>query len=167
MSILTEDMKITKILFATDLSPAAGYAFKYAAAFADALGAEVTVLHVLEKLRPNAELLLSALLDYDDIGELRVATPTSLMGRIRKYISRLCEDEACRMSGCGFDAGRVIIEPGDPVNVILAHLDSKGFDFLVMGTRGHGVVEELLIGGTTHKVLRKTRVPVLVVPERE
>ena len=163
----TGNIKIKKMLFATDLSSVAEHAFKYAALLADALDAEVTVLHVLEKLRPNAELMLSAILDYDNLEELRAAAKPSLMERIRKHISGLCEDAVCRVSGCGFDPDRVIIEPGESVGISLKHIVSKRFDLLVMGSRGHGVVEEFLIGGTTHKVLRKTTVPVLVVPEKE
>ncbi|NOY69314.1 MAG: universal stress protein [Deltaproteobacteria bacterium] len=164
--MMSGTMKITRILFATDLSPVADHAFKYAANFANALGVEVTVLHVLEKLRPNAELMLSALLNYDDPEALRAATQSNLMERVKDHISGLCRDAACSMPGCGFDAGRVIIEPGDPVHIILSHLDSGKFDLLIMGTMGYGVVEEFFIGSTAHKVLRKTRVPVLVVPER-
>lgn len=164
--MMTGNVKIKKILFATDFSPVADHALKYAANLADGLGAEVTVLYAMEKLRPNAELMLSALLEYGDPESLRADTQSSLMKRIRHHISGLCEDTVCRISGCGFDPARVIVEPGDPVDIILKYLVSGCFDLLVMGTRGHGVVEELLIGSTTHKVLRKTSVPVLVVPER-
>jgi nucleotide-binding universal stress UspA family protein len=37
-------------------------------------------------------------------------------------------------------------------------------DLMVLGTRGLGLVEKLLIGSTTDRVVRRARCPVLSVP---
>jgi nucleotide-binding universal stress UspA family protein len=41
---------------------------------------------------------------------------------------------------------------------------SAGFDLLVCGSRGHGPVRTLILGGTSHELVRKASCPVLVVP---
>jgi len=53
---------------------------------------------------------------------------------------------------------------GQPVANILAQAASCKAAYIVIGSHGHGAVFDLLVGSTTHGVLRKARCPVLVVP---
>ena len=50
---------IKNILFATDLSENARYAFTYASAIANRFGAAITILHVLEELSPSGSGIVS------------------------------------------------------------------------------------------------------------
>lgn len=59
-------------------------------------------------------------------------------------------------------AVRAVKEAGLPVEAILRH--ARKADYIVMGSHGHGAVYDLLVGSTTHGVLRKARCPVIVVP---
>lgn len=95
--------KIEKILFATDLSENAEYAFSYAAAMAEAFGARVGVLHVIEKLPPNAELLLVSFLGYRNAHELRQKSQAELIVALKNRIERFCAEvgdhiPTCRLS---------------------------------------------------------------------
>ena len=49
-----------RILYVTDLSENARYAFGYAVSMANCYGAGITILHVLEEPSPNTLLLLGA-----------------------------------------------------------------------------------------------------------
>jgi nucleotide-binding universal stress UspA family protein len=42
--------------------------------------------------------------------------------------------------------------------------ESDGLDLLVCGSRGHGPLRTLMLGGTSHELVRKASCPVLVVP---
>lgn len=53
---------------------------------------------------------------------------------------------------------------GPAVGGILAKAGATKAAYIVMGSHGHGAVFDLLVGSTTHGVLRKARCPVLVVP---
>jgi nucleotide-binding universal stress UspA family protein len=53
---------------------------------------------------------------------------------------------------------------GQPVGAILAKARAARAAYVVMGSHGHGAVFDLLVGSTTHGVLRKASCPVLVVP---
>lgn len=53
---------------------------------------------------------------------------------------------------------------GLPTVVILEQAQRLSADYIVMGSHGHGAIYDLLIGGTTHAILKKARCPVVVVP---
>ena len=53
---------------------------------------------------------------------------------------------------------------GRPVTTILAQAAATQADYLVLGSHGHGVAYDLLVGSTAQGVLRKAPCPVLVVP---
>ena len=51
----------------------------------------------------------------------------------------------------------------NPGNYILKE-SSKGYDLIVMGSRGLGAMEGYVFGGVTSKVVHHSRVPTLIVP---
>lgn len=53
---------------------------------------------------------------------------------------------------------------GQPVGTILAKARALKAAYIVLGSHGHGAMFDLIVGSTTHGVLRKARCPVLVVP---
>lgn len=53
---------------------------------------------------------------------------------------------------------------GHPVSAILAKAATTKAAYIVLGSHGHGAVYDLLVGSTTHGILRRARCPVLVVP---
>lgn len=156
--------KIKQILLATDLSENANLAFNYATSLADAYGASVTVLHVLEKLPPKAELVLVLYLGYRDVHELRQKSRIELLEHIRIHIEKLCKEAADQYPECRFIFQEIIVEPGKASTRILHHVSTGAYDALVIGSRGQGPIQEALLGGTAHKVLQKCPIPVFVVP---
>ncbi|MBA3850121.1 MAG: hypothetical protein C0502_09015 [Opitutus sp.] len=59
---------------------------------------------------------------------------------------------------------RVIQLTGDPVPSILRKAAELKIDLIVMGSHGQSAAYDLLVGSNTHRVLRRTKWPVLVVP---
>jgi nucleotide-binding universal stress UspA family protein len=57
----------------------------------------------------------------------------------------------------------VIIVEGRPAEQIVNLLRSKSIDLVVMGSRGRGRVQQLLVGSTTEQVLASAPCSVLVV----
>jgi nucleotide-binding universal stress UspA family protein len=55
------------------------------------------------------------------------------------------------------------IERGDPAEALLRLAGDGGHDLIVMGSHGHGRVHRALIGSVSEKVLRTSRVPVLLI----
>jgi len=56
------------------------------------------------------------------------------------------------------------VEPGKAADRIGHHSATGAYDALVMGSRGHGLVKEALMGGTSRKVIQDCPIPVFVIP---
>jgi ACR3 family arsenite transporter len=156
--------KIENILFATDLSQNAEHAFGYAVAMAVAHGARVTILFVIEKMAPNAELLLATLLGYGGTDELKRNSEIDLIGRIKEHIRQFCVEAIDQVPSCPAIFREVVVENGEVVERVLHYAGTGTYDVLVMGSRGHGLFKEALMGGTSRKVVLHSPIPVLIVP---
>ncbi len=157
--------RITEILFATDLSENANRAMEYAASLAEAYGARITVLHVIEKVPPNAEMLMTAILGYDNIDKYRQKNEEELSAKIKEYLEQFCSHVADQLTAeCHLIFKNILVEPGNAAERILYHTKTGRYDVLVMGTRGLGLLEEALMGGTSRKVLQGCRIPVFMIP---
>ena len=62
---------------------------------------------------------------------------------------------------------RTVQSTGQPAADILMNATACKADYIVIGSHGHGVAYDLLIGSTTQGVLRKARCPVLVIPIKQ
>lgn len=61
-----------------------------------------------------------------------------------------------------------MVKIGNPVEQIVATAQEGNFDLIIMGTHGHGKMEERIIGSTASDVIRLSYVPVTVIrlPEK-
>lgn len=152
----------TKILYATDLSETAKKAARYAVNLADTYGAELTVLNIV----PDRMEELSAGSSYDLAGHY----PADILEIFNKdgvEKSKKAISERIRLI-CGEEGGRrldgsIIVKVGQPVEQIVRTVIEDGFDLVVMGTHGHGILEDLLLGSVARGVVKKCPVPVLTV----
>ena len=159
--------RITEILFATDLSENANRAMEYAVSLAEAYKARITVLHVVEKVPPNAEMLMTALLGFENINEYRQKDQNELIRRIKGHLEKFCSEVAGHMAHeCEIIFKNVIVEPGKAAERILYHIDTKMYDILVMGSHGLSLIQEAFMGGTSRKVLLGCRIPAFIIPTK-
>ncbi|WP_238996619.1 universal stress protein [Paenibacillus pinistramenti] len=65
----------------------------------------------------------------------------------------------------GLPAGScsTIVRHGDPGKIICKSAEQEQADLIVMGTRGLGLVSELLIGSVSHYVIQHASCPVTIV----
>jgi nucleotide-binding universal stress UspA family protein len=52
------------------------------------------------------------------------------------------------------------------VKGLLEFAAERGADLILVGTHGHNILESVLLGSVAEGVIRKSRLPVLVVPSR-
>lgn len=65
----------------------------------------------------------------------------------------------------GFTATALMVQ-GATAETLLAQADKLGADVLVLGSHGHGAMYNLVVGSVTEDVIRRTSIPVHVVPVR-
>ena len=102
-----------RILYATDLTPAAARAAVFAVSFAQAFGAEIDVLNVIE----------AGAVDHPDrLGEIRERFYSALDAVVPEDAKKFCDS-------------RTFVAVGDAHEQILHHIKERSTDLLVLGIR--------------------------------
>jgi nucleotide-binding universal stress UspA family protein len=147
-------IEMKRILVPTDFSENAGQAFLHAAATARWTGAELIVLHVVEKFMDHS-------LVYSDMWPFQKP--------VRQYYEELEARIADRLqrdvrSTVGSDVTfRVVVSTGSPAPEIVLAAEREVVDLIVIATHGRGGIAQALLGSTTERVLRRAPCPVLVI----
>ena len=155
--------QIRKILYATDLSPNARHAFSYAVSIADRCGAMITILHVVEEVPEGAKGLVEGIIGEDRWEELKTRNEAKVLDTIKTRLEKFCDDVSEELPACRSCVDEIKVILGYPANQILSLAETGGFDMLVMGTHGHGMIADAMIGSTARRVLRRCTKPVLVI----
>lgn len=154
---------IRKILYTTDLSENARYAFSYAVSLAQQYNARITVLHVLEELSPTALWMVGDIIGEKRWSALKNEKEDSVIEALQSRLQSFCEEVAADVPDCPFVVEKTMVEAGHPVDRIIELAKSGSFDVIVMGSRGLGVLGDVMLGSTSRRVLRRCAKPVLVV----
>ena len=165
-----QPVKINKILYATDLSKNAHYAFSYAVSIGDCYGASLVLLHVLpESPRPMDNRVIGYIgaSKWEKIKQQHYnEAKDALIGKrndhaaITEVLNQFHKDAK---NGSDRTEDEIIVEAGNTVDIILKHAVDKNCDLIVMGTHGHGGLTDAMMGTTARRVTRKSRIPVLTV----
>jgi nucleotide-binding universal stress UspA family protein len=167
------EVDVKKILYATDLSENARYAFAYAVSLADLYNASITFIHVLPEV---PELLDRGVIGYiseerwKEIKSQNVEeAKEAIIGKrrdhlaIRDVLHQFSETVKESQDGDGFVTDDIIVVRGNPVEEILKYSEETNCDLIVMGTHGQGTLADAMMGSTARRVLRRSEKPVLVV----
>jgi nucleotide-binding universal stress UspA family protein len=160
--------EIKKILYTTDLSQNARYAFSYAASLANRYDAGITILHVLEDISTSADSMVINIIGQDKWEELRVRNEKEVLDTIKARLTKFCDDVQAELPSCPFITDSIMVKIGNPVDEILLEVENKGYDMVVMGAHGHGVLAGAIMGSVSRRIVRRCQLPVLVVrlPEK-
>ncbi len=138
-----------RILVATDGSENARRAASYGINIAKTTGAEVHALYV--------------------ISTQHAVTTRTVMGwseAFEEYLANKGGAAIADVKNLGEEAG-VKVEPaflkGIPADKILEYAEESNIDLIVMGTHGLTGIKKFLIGSVAEKVVRHSRVPVMVI----
>jgi nucleotide-binding universal stress UspA family protein len=143
-----------KILVAVDLSPGSDKVVAAAGQVARSTGAEVFVVHIAE---PEPEFV-----GYD-------AGPEVVRTQVAEELHREHRDVQALAQGLrdeGIEATALLIR-GPTVDTALKEAKNLGAAMIVVGSHGHGAVYDVLVGSYSAGIIRRSELPVLVVPVRE
>ena len=155
--------EIKKILFASDLSPNSRYAFGYAASLADHYDAKITVLHVLERLNPSTVMEVQGYVGEEDWEKIQKEKREGLLDEITMRLNDFCAEMSNKLTDCKFIVEGIVTIEGVPAEEILKQSEKLDMDAIVMGTHGHGLFADALLGGTVRRVINRSSIPVMVI----
>ena len=160
---------INKILYTTDLSENARYAFGYAASLANRYDAGVTIFHVLEDISPTTDSLVINIIGEDKWQELRGRNEKEVLDTIKSRLTKFCDDVQADLPSCPFITDNIMVKIGNPVDEILLEVENNSYDMVVMGAHGQGILADTLMGSVSRRVVRRCKTPVLVIrlPEED
>jgi len=143
------------VLVPTDFSDASESVFRYGKVMAEAFGASLHVVHVMEDLLAHAWA-----------AEVYVASMPQLRDEIekesRQRLAALLGDDERR----AYRAETALLA-GNPFLEIIRYAKAHDIDLIVMGTHGRGPIAHMLLGSVAEKVVRKSPCPVLTVREAQ
>jgi len=171
--MLIPEIQIKKILYATDLSDSARYAFAYAVKLSQTHNAGLTILHVVEASPRMEEKILNFIseIQWNEIKKRHEETAHSiLIGKrqgnviIGAVLEQFCADVKEEIGQTAkFTVDEILIERGNPVDKIIEIANSRNCDLIVAGTHGESSLAKILIGNTAKKLIQRAEKPVLVV----
>jgi nucleotide-binding universal stress UspA family protein len=146
---------VKKILLPTDGSEASLRAGEYAISVAELIGADIIVLNVIDK-------------DYLDKLPQKDLTE-KLAAELREEGKRAVEKFKMQIEGkqCTGKCKNVnmitMIKRGKPYDVILKIAEEEDVHEIIMGKSGKHGLEKFIVGSTTERVVRGSKVPVSVI----
>ena len=159
-----------KILYVTDLSESGRQAFPHAVAIARRNDADLTVFHVVDNrdLQSLEGYISSELWDELSSRNLDDARQILLSRRRDEFavknVEKYCEECLADQPENPVLSYEIKVETGERLEKILEEAHG-GYDLLVIAKHGNRAsVKDTVLGDTTRRVIRRCRIPVLVVP---
>jgi len=141
------------ILFAPDFSDASAPAADYAITLAKLTGAHLHVLHVINELDEHQRVMIPR--EAFQILEKEIEVQAV------RELDRFCKGPAAGISTSTHalvgPAFLKILETGTKVSA----------DLIVMGTHGRTGMEQVIVGSTAERVVRRSKIPVLTVRSQD
>ena len=165
--------EIKKIMFTTNLSKETRQAFDYAVSLADRYGARITILYVMAEFSHASSAYLRSFIGDEKWKELQASHEQKarqiLIGKqkegpmIRDALNAFCDEVQKDHSECNYFVEDIIVTRGNVVDEILSEAQERKCDMLVMGYHVRGKFEETVLGSTTRRILRRSKIPVMLV----
>ena len=146
-------MPVKNILVTVDFSDLSDDVVAKATSIAAAFSAKVQLLHVADP-------------DPDFVGyDAGPQTTRDAVANSFRDQHRQLQAMAEKLRDSGLDCDAILVQ-GPYVEKILSESKSLDADLIVIGAHSKGLVSRVLLGSVSEGVLRKSHIPVMVVPAR-
>jgi nucleotide-binding universal stress UspA family protein len=161
-SQLSKNIMMKKILIALDYDPAAEKIAEKGYELAQALGADVTLLHIVSEAFYYSSRNYSPIMGFEGFNNLDVLQLTNL-DELKKAAQNFLDMSKKHL---GNDAIKTIVKEGDFGESILETAEEIAADIIVMGSHGRHGLDKMLLGSVAEQVLHKTGVPLFIIPTK-
>lgn len=138
-----------QIMVGCDFSADSGRAVEVGFSLAQEFEADIHLVHVVEPFVYRETTMPDA---------ATIETGGDLTAGFRERLEALVPEEA--RNWCTI---HIACETGKPFQALQGYADANRVDLIVLGVRGHSLVETMLLGSTTDRVIRGVSCPVLSV----
>jgi len=149
-------VKIKKILYPTDLSDNFVYTFQFALNSAEKHNAKIDVLHVYKP-----KLVVPGM----TLDEVNVSTD-QMAAFVKKKVDEVLHKQMRFHPERVHLISSIEVLEGDPVEGILQKAHEEKPDIIIMGKNSRGRLAQALLGSVATNVLKRTRIPVYIIPVR-
>lgn len=152
-----------KILIAIDYDPTAQQIAEKGYNLAKAMEAETTLLHVIADPVYYADTNYSPIMGftgYMDIDASKNDVTTALKKESLVFLDRTRQYLAD-------DTIKTLVTEGDTAVSILDTAKEMDADMIVMGSHSRSWLNDILVGSVTEKMLRKSGIPLYIIPTKE
>lgn len=141
------------IITPVDFSGSTAHVLAAARELATSLEARIILLHVVQPPIVTSDYGLA----MENVREILAVSEKAATRQLSHIVEQL------KAKGVSV---RTIQVNGAPVKNIIECAEKNRADYIVMGSHGHTSLYDLLVGSTTHGVLKKAKCPVLIVPAK-
>jgi len=145
--------KYKKVVFCTDFSENADYAFEFAYGIAKRDEGRLYILHVIPG-NPQ-EVFVERFISRDIVEKIHTVIKEDVDNKYKQQYGNKIQN------GVPFE---IVTKSGREDDEIIKFAKQEKADLIVMGTHGSSGVEKAFFGSVAEKVLRRSPVPVFVVP---
>jgi nucleotide-binding universal stress UspA family protein len=152
-----------KILIALDYAPTAQAIAEKGFKLAKAMGAEVTLMHVIADPVYYSSANYSPIMGftgYMDMDPSQIDITAGLKKESLLFLERSKQH-------LGDDSIKTLVTEGNFADSILDTAKEIDADIIVMGSHSRGWLNDMLVGSVTEKVLHKSESPVYIIPTRK
>lgn len=152
-----------KILIALDYNPTAQHILEAGYELARSMGAEIILMHVVADYTYYSSLDYSPILGFDqfsNLGAMQLDSVTQLENAANEYLEHL-------KAQFGNSSIKTLIKDGDAGEGIVEASDNLGVDVVVLGSHSRRGLDKILMGSVAEKVLRKSKIPLYIIPVSE
>lgn len=161
------------ILFTSNLSTTSRIAFEQATMLAAKFGAKIVLLHVMEGPSGSYEGYISSLFGQEKWQEVlrnnRDVAKHALVGKVspkqmvQTALNQFCKENKTEDENHAIPNNEIFVADGDVVETILRQAAEHKCDLIIMGA-GEGLLSGVSVGKNIKSVMKRAKIPVLVVP---
>ncbi len=148
---------IEKVLLPVDGSETAKKAVDFACKLLENSGCRVTLLAVVEE--PAYAAFWS---DGMIAPEVVLPPPEELRGELERRAGEMLVDTSKILEEAGLEM-EAKVRFGNPAPEILKEAEEGGYDLVIMGSHGRGILGGFLLGSVSNRVVHHAKCPVLIV----
>ena len=164
---MPEVKPIKTILYATNLGSQMRPVFRQAIQLARLYKAKIIMLHAVAPIGTTGQAVLSLYLPDKQIQDIEQESMNQVMDTMRERLKNYCAEEEDVLHDKDELIDKIAVSAGNPAEVIKHYADTHNVDLIVIGSHTKSHHGQLLLGSTARTVTQHSKVPVLIVPNRD